>query len=223
MVARLVAVDIHAQQPLARDVLGLGKVLVGQELGEEAVEARREPSVAPHQGDEPVGIVGHVHRVVPRVALDESLPVGVVAVEIGLPAAVLHAALREARRRIEDIAVVQGAPCGRRPSRRRRTRASSTSPSSGRRRARSPAPCRRPCRRSSRSRSCAPSPPAPARGRCRSPCRGRHPRPRPRGSRSCTSSRCPCATTRAGCRARSGRSGRASRPPDRGCARATAD
>ena len=107
MVARLVAVDISAQQAVGRDILVLGIVFLRQVHRKERVETCREGAVATHKVNQAADVVRSVEREVPRVALDEALAVGLQRVEVGLEAAVGVARAREALLAVEDVAVVE--------------------------------------------------------------------------------------------------------------------
>ena len=107
MVAGLVAVHISAYEALRRDVLVVGIVFRGQVHGEQPVQPVAEGSLAAHAFHHPIYVVRHMEREVPRVALDESLAVGLIGVQVFLELPVAVAWRRKPCPPVEGVAVVQ--------------------------------------------------------------------------------------------------------------------
>ena len=103
--AGFVAMHIAADQAVDRDVLVVGIILFGQFHVEQLVEPLAEHFFAAHACHQLNGIVRDMEGIIPRIAFDEALAIGLERIEILFERAVSEAGRGETVGRVEYIPV----------------------------------------------------------------------------------------------------------------------
>ena len=105
MMARFVTVHVVAHQPLFVYIFRMFKIFGRQVHRKERVETTHKPFLSAHQTHQSVDIVRYEERIVPRIAFDKALSVGIEQVKIFFERPVLMFRAGKTQQRIKNIAI----------------------------------------------------------------------------------------------------------------------